>query len=257
MKSHKIEAVTVNHNTSRYMELMLRSLFARHSQKLNLSVTVFDNASTDAMSELKAYAASQSVGLVQSGFTTKTTNNPQGEILSRFVLEHPDCTHYLFLGADICFVEENTIGTLLTELEGHPKAFGIGPRLSWDGLGAIPEDARIANPDICGDWLPPCCALVRNTALFRTVVSEFGLSAVKYLGVTRDESVEPFKLMTQVMKTHGFKHMISASSMVLHFFGTSCRCEPVPMRPVAGTKQRDELLSRYREKLPANDLPLT
>ena len=54
--THYIEAVTVNHNTSRYMELMLRSLFARHPSNLNLSVTVFDNASQDDMTELRAYA---------------------------------------------------------------------------------------------------------------------------------------------------------------------------------------------------------
>ena len=41
-----IEGVTVNHNTSRYAELMLRSLYATHAPDLPLSVTLYDNAST-------------------------------------------------------------------------------------------------------------------------------------------------------------------------------------------------------------------
>ena len=48
--SQHIEAVSVNHNMSPYMELMLRSLRARHAASpLDLAVTVFDNASDDEM----------------------------------------------------------------------------------------------------------------------------------------------------------------------------------------------------------------
>ena len=91
----EIKAVTVNHNTSAYTELMLRSLFAHHSG-LDLSLTIYDNASEDDLAPLKAYARRQGVPVVPSGFTTRTANNSHGEILRRFVLEHPDCTHYLF-----------------------------------------------------------------------------------------------------------------------------------------------------------------
>ena len=167
MKLHKIEAVSVNHNTSRYMELMLRSLFAHHPAGLNLSLTVFDNASTDDTSELIAYTESQGIPFIQSGFSTATKNNSHGEILSKFVLEHPDCTHYLFLDTDVCFLKENTIGALLKELEEREDAFGIGPRTSWDGTEEIPQDVRNDNPDICDARLHPCCALVKNTPLSR------------------------------------------------------------------------------------------
>ena len=126
MMSHKIEAVTVNHNTSRYMELMLRSLFAHHQSGINLALTVFDNASTDDISELKAYLQSRGLCLEQTGFTTNTKNNSHGEILGKFVLDHPNCTHYLFLDADIRFLKDNTIGVLLKELEEREDAFGIG-----------------------------------------------------------------------------------------------------------------------------------
>src|SRR5512145_1844933 len=113
MKLHKIEAVSVNHNTSCYMELMLRSLYAHHPAGSDLSLTVLDNASTDDTAELLAYAESQRIPFLQSGFSTETKNNSHGEVLSKFVLDHPDCTHYLFLDPDICFLEDNSIGRML------------------------------------------------------------------------------------------------------------------------------------------------
>jgi hypothetical protein len=242
---HKIEAVTVNHNTSRYMELMLRSLFAHCPREINLSLTVLDNASTDDMAELKAYLKSKGLTIEQTGFTTNTKNNSHGEILGKFVLDHPDCTHYLFLDADVCFLEENSIEILLKELEEQEDAFGIGPRLSWDGIEEIPQEARKANPDICDARLHPCCALVKNTSLFRLLVKEVGLSSANYLWAEREEILDTFKLMTRVMKTHGLKHVIS-SQMVLHFFCVSYIWEPTKLWNEAKAKRRDELFAKYR-----------
>ena len=202
----------MNHNTSRYMELMLRSLFARHSSNLNLSVTVFDNDSQDDTTNLRAYAESQRVPIVQSGFATETENNSHGEVLSRFVLEHPDSTHYLFLDADVCFVEDNTLDVMLEELEGETDAFGIGPRMSWDGVAEMPEEVRERNPDIYKARLHPCCALVRNTALFRHIVEEIGLSCAKHLWANGEEYLDTFKLMTKVMKTSAVSFMHSRPS---------------------------------------------
>src|SRR5262245_42552964 len=127
----RIEAVSVNHNTSPYMELMLRSLFARHAPGLDLRLTVFDNASDDDDAGLRAYAARRGVPIVPSGFTTQSRNNSHGEILRRFVLDRPDCSHYLFLDADVCFIQDDTLPTMLGELAAAGDAFGIGPRLSW------------------------------------------------------------------------------------------------------------------------------
>jgi hypothetical protein len=245
MRLHRIKAVSVNHNTSRYMELMLRSLFAHHPAGLNLSVTVYDNASRDDTSELAAYAESKGIPFVQSGFSTETKNNSHGEILGRFVLEHPDCTHYLFLDADVCFLEDNTLDAMLAELEDRATAFGIGPRMSWDGVEELPRDVRKAKPDICDARLHPCCALVKNTPLFRGIVEEIGLTSVKYLWAERDEIVDTFKLMTKVMKTHGLKHLIS-SKMVLHFFCVAYIWEPTRHWNEAKARRRDELLSKYR-----------
>ncbi len=245
MKAHKIQAVSVNHNTSAYMELMLRSLFAHHPQSQNLSLTLLDNASTDDMSGLLAYVKSKGICVEQTGFTTHTQNNSHGEILSRFVLDHQDCSYYLFLDPDVCFLEDNTIEFMLAEMEENETVFGIGPRMSWDGVEEIPEDARRQNPDICDARLHPCCALVKNTELFRRVVSEIGLSSVKVLWAEGEEIIDTFKMMTKVMRTHGLKHMIS-TRMVLHFFCVSYVWEPTKHWNEAKAKRRDALLSRYR-----------
>jgi len=202
------------------MELMLRSFFMHHSSDLPLSLTIFDNASTDDMTDLVRFANQVHVPIVPSGYTTTTANNSHGEILRRFVQTHPDCTHYLFLDADVCFVEPNTIPTMLDELERTPTAFGIGPRLSWDGSTEIPLAVRQANPDICDARLHPCCALIRNTPVFQRVVDLVGFSCVRYLWAQGDEYLDTFKLMTRVMQTHGLTHIFS-SALVQHFFAVS------------------------------------
>lgn len=243
--AYHIEAVTVNHNTSSYVELMLRSLFARHSSDLDLSITVFDNDSGDDATGLRAYAEEVGVPIVQSGFTTETQNNSHGEILRRFVLEHSDCTHYLFLDADVCFVQDSTINGMLEELKVAKDAFGIGARLSWDGVNEFSEEA-LRNPDLYEARLHPCCALVKNTELFRRVVEEVGLSCVKYLWAEREEYLDTFKLMTRVMKTHGLRHLIS-SRMVIHFCCVSYEWDP-PHFMQEKAQRRDALLRALRAR---------
>jgi GT2 family glycosyltransferase len=245
VKTH-IEAVSVNHNTSAYMELMLRSLFACHPAGLPLSLTIYDNASQDDRTGLATYSAERGVPLVPSGFNTEEGNNSHGEILRRFVLTHPDCTHYLFLDADVVFLEPHTLGTMLEELERAPDAFAIGPRLSVDGRTEISMEARRANPDICDARLHPCCALVRNTPLFRRVVDLIGLSCVKYLWAEREEYLDTFKLMTRVMQTHEQRHIFS-SAMVLHFFAVSYPWDTEAANQIKA-RMRDERLAELRSR---------
>ena len=128
----RIEAVVVNHNTSAYTELMLRSLIQHHPQRKNLALTVYDNDSQDGSQALQEFARSEGMTWQGSGFPIGTVNNSHGDVLRRFVIEHPDCTHYLFLDADVVFLEENTIFTMLQELENTPDAFGIGEDLQED-----------------------------------------------------------------------------------------------------------------------------
>lgn len=242
--SYRIAAVSVNHNTSAYMELMLRSLFACHPTGLSLSLTVFDNASTDGMQELRSYAAKMHVPIVPSSFPLATAHNSHGEILRRFVLDHPDCTHYLFLDADVRFVEANTIQTMLAEVERTPTAFGIGPRMSWDGINEIPLEIRQENPDICDARLHPCCALVPNTLLFRHVVDLIGFSCARYLWADREEYFDTFKLMTRVMQTHGLNHILS-SALIQHFFCVSYEWDSEATREHK-IRMRDQHLTALR-----------
>jgi hypothetical protein len=133
---------------------------------------------------------------------------------------------------------------MLEELEGCADAFGVGPRLSWDGIDEIPQEVREGNPDLYDTRLHPCCALVKNTPLFRRVVKEIGLSCVKYLWAEGEEYLDTLKLMTKVMKTHGLNHVIS-SKMVLHFFCVSYEWDPEPLREIKA-RRRDRLLGELR-----------
>lgn len=240
----RIEAVSVNHNTSAYMELMLRSLFATHPPGPPLAVTIFDNASTDDRRGLEAFAAQMDVPIIQSGWTTESRNNSHGEVLRRFVLDRPGCTHFLFLDADVCFVQPSTIGVMLDELDRAESAFGIGARMSWDGVDEIPARVRDDNPDVYSGRLHPCCALIPNTPLFRRVVETIGLSCVQYLWADRDEYLDTFTLMTRVLATHGLRH-VRSSAMVLHFFCVSYEWDSAEIR-AAKQQRRDALLQGYR-----------
>jgi len=239
--SKYIQAVAVNHNTSKYTELMLRSLFARHSSDLDLAIVVLDNGSQDDRTELEAYAERKGIPIIPSGFGLKTKWNSHGEILSKFVLEHPDCIYYLFLDTDACFIQDDTIDTMLRELEQDSIAFGIAPRLSSNGDTEIEEKHWEKAYDY---RLHPCCALVKNMPVFRRVVEVVGLSCVKYLWAEGEEYLDTFKLMSMVMKTHGCRHILS-SKMVLHFFSVSYDREPQHvMEYKAGL--RDRLLKELR-----------
>ncbi|MEZ4706729.1 MAG: hypothetical protein R3A44_05970 [Caldilineaceae bacterium] len=214
---HNIQAVTVNHNTSGYVELALRSLYKRHSNNLDLSITIMDNASTDDVTSLFSYAKERGILVRQSGFTTDTELNSHGEVLYQFVSDQPDCNYYLFLDADVCFLEDKTLDIMIAELEATEDAFGIGARQTWDGEEEIPQDIHQA---IYYNRLHPCCALIKNTELFRRIADEIRFTGVKYCWVEGEKYIDVLELMTKVMRTHGFRHIIS-SKMVYHFFSVS------------------------------------
>ncbi len=242
-----IHAVAVNHNTTAYTELMLRSLFAQNPS-MPLTVTIYDNDSDDsaeAMKALRGFAARMDVPILRSGFTTRTTHNSHGEVLRRFALDPARATadYLLFLDADVCFTQPRTLRALLDALTGDETAFGAGPRMSWDGETELPA-AVAANPALYVNRLHPCCALVRNTPLFRRVVEAVGLSAVSYHWAERSEYLDTFELMTRVMGTHGQRHVI-ADALVMHAFAVSYPDESAPLLPEKH-RRRDEWLTRFR-----------
>lgn len=246
----RIAAVSVNHNTSLYMELLLRSLFATHPDPnaLGLALTVLDNQSEDDTATLRAYAGQVGVPVLPSGFTTHTKHNSHGEILRRFVLDRLDATHYLFLDADTVFVEDGTLATMCQELDAAPAdVFAIGPRIGF--IHNRQEATDHAN--LYERRLHPLCALFRNTPVLRRVAEHVGFSCAQYLWADREQYFDTNELMTLVMRTHGLRYLRS-DAMVLHFFGVSYDLYgPEYLQNKA--QQRDRLLAELREQAP--DVP--
>ena len=148
--------------------------------------------------------------------------NSHGEVLSRFAREHPESEYLLFLDADVCFLQDDTLALMLRELQGDETAFGITPRLTSNTESEIAPEYR---PVVYDTRLHPCCALVKNTGTFQRVVAEVGLSCVQYLWARGEEYYDTFRLMTRVMKTYGLRAVRSAA-MVQHFFSVSYEWEP-------------------------------
>lgn len=247
MSMRRIAAVSVNHNTSLYMELMLRSLFATHDPvgELGLALTILDNQSQDDSATLHAYAAQVGVSVLPSGFTTHTKHNSHGEILRSFVLDHPDATHYLFLDADAVFSHPNAIGTMADELDAAPDdVFAIGARITspWEPDKDVTEPDRIAN--LYERRLHPFCALFRNTPLFRRVAEHIGFSCARYLWAEREQYLDTNELMSIAVRSFGYRYLRS-TAQVCHFHGVSYDMHG-SWRVDALTKQRDVLLARLR-----------
>lgn len=242
----RIAAVCVNHNTSAYTELMLRSLFTTHSspQDLGLSLTILDNASEDDTSSLRAYAAQVEVPVLPSGFTIHTMHNSHGEILRRFVLDHPDASHHLFLDADAVFSQLNTLRTMADELDAAPAdVFAIGARIAYPWSPDAEVEPK-AFYDLYERRLHPFCALFRNTPVFRRVAEHVGFHCYRSLWADRDQYLDTNELMTIVMRTHGMTH-VRSSVLVGHFFAISYPGHSEATLHHHAT-QRDKLLATLR-----------
>jgi len=231
--------VTVNHNTSHFVELMLRTLFLTNDlTDLRFEMTVLDNQSEDAhIDELRAYLAGQQMAFLQTGFDIGITGEKHGAAFAKFIRDHPECTHYLFLDADMWFTEPDTIPTMVAELSSasHPT-FANQARIRGyyvdrviegrDGIaGAGAFDGQPLSTVTFWDraysqiWMPRCspvCSLVANTPLFRRVVETVGLTPTYRFGVGEAFFYDTFSLMTQVMATHG-QYFIVSSKTINHF----------------------------------------
>jgi hypothetical protein len=235
-----IDAVVVNHNTSLFTELLIRSLKATHNRSLEIALTILDNDSTDDMTSLRDVCAQHDIPIRPSGFTTKGKRNSHGEILSRFVRQRPASSHYLFLDADVCFIEPNTVGQMLAHLENGPGLFAVGVRQSWDGVEEVPEDSR---PGLYRNRVHPCCALIRNSETFQRVVQSVGLAGVTFHGNAGEQYWDTCELTARILKTHGFGHEI-CRAMVLHFFNVSYNPQWLQRKLAL----RDRMLERFRER---------
>ncbi len=234
-----IRAVTVNHNTSAFAELMLRSLFfANNLRDLSLSVTVLDNQSDDAgLRPLLGYLAEQGGSLVQTGFDSGLAGEKHGAALAAFVAAHADCSHYLFLDPDMWFTAPQTLWTMLAELAYAPaNTFAIQARVRGyyagreiegrDGIPGASDATRqpwstvtIGGRSYAQMVMPRCspvCCLVANTPAFRQAVDAVGLTPAYRLNVATAHFYDTFGLMTAMMAAHGQGFIVSTRS-VNHF----------------------------------------
>jgi len=231
--------VTVNHNTSHFVELMLRTLFHTNDLSgLHCEMTVLDNQSDDLHhDELYAYLTAQDIACVQTGFDTSIAGEKHGVAFANFIHEHPECTHFLFLDADMWFVEPNTIPAMVEELTSAPstsfanqaRILGyyagriIEGREGIPGTGALDGQPRSTvmlwdrvYSQVVMPRCSPVCSLVANTPLFRRVVETVGLAPAYRFGVAEAFFYDTFSLMTQVMATHSQRFIVS-SKTVNHF----------------------------------------
>ena len=244
---HRIAAATVNHNTSHFVELMLRSLYLTNDLSgIDLHVVVLDNNSDDEhLPELEAYLGHQGIPLIQTGFDNSLAPEKHGAALDAFVQAHDDCSHYLFLDSDIWFIEENTVPTMLRELLGSPPSvFANQARIygyyahrvieGRDGLPGFGDVDQIPPWQVscCGSEYTahparrcsPACTLVANIPVFRRVVDTIGLGRAMGFKVGTAIYYDTFSLMTHVMATHG-KRFIVSSRRVNHFTQTGYQLE--------------------------------
>jgi hypothetical protein len=235
----RIYAVTVNHGTSQFVELMLRTLFLTNDLAgLDFEMTVLDNQSADPHADsLRTYLSEQRIALVQTGFDTGVAAEKHGAALANFIRDRPECTHYLFLDADIWFMEPDTLSTMLDELRGAPGApFANQARIhgyyagrvieGCEGIpgaraadGQPPQSATFGERSYIQTIVPRCspvCSLVANTSEFRRVVETLGLAPAYRFGVESVAFHDTFSLMTQVMATHGQPFIVS-SKTIQHF----------------------------------------
>ena len=231
-----IYGVTLNHNTSHFVELMLRTLFLTNQlDTFDLTMTILDNASDDdQLPALRSYLDTRRVSVQQTGFDTAIAVEKHGAALQAFVMQHPECSHYLFLDSDMWFVERDTIGTMLHELDGAgPDVFGNQARIAGyyagriiEGHGGVPGagdpptwqttyDGRTYVTSIT-PRCSPVCSLIKNTPLFRRVVEIIGFTPIRRLHFDRELYYDTFGLMTSVMQTHQQRFIVS-SKTINHF----------------------------------------
>ncbi|WP_152363950.1 hypothetical protein [Microlunatus speluncae] len=255
-----IKVLSVNHGTTAYADLMLRSLVARHPDRAGIEVLLLDSGGCEL--DRLAWAERHGIRIRPSGYPLDVAVTSHGEILRAAVLAEPDCDAYLFVDADVCFVADDTIGALARELAADPDLFAVqatwllpdgsvfaegGPddRVAWireavrpDGVGewSEPYEYRIGY----GDRVHPFCVLVRNDAPFRTAVEVIGLSPGGTQCVRGALWWDTLGLLTQVMKTHD-RSWRRSDAGVIHFGNVSWTADWAAEK--AG--QRDVLLARH------------
>lgn len=263
MLETKIYGVTVNHNTSHFVELMLRSLFYTDDlSSLDFHMFVLDNNSDGKyIGQLKGYLAEHEIPLIQTGFDNSLAPEKHGAAFESFIEEYDDCTHYLFLDSDIWFLEQNTIPTMMNELlEAPPSTFAnqariygyyahriISGRDGKPGVGDV-EHFPVWDASCCDTTYTtrlvyrcnPACCLVSNKPVFRKVARVIGLGRAMVFEVGSARYHDTFSLMTHVMATHDLPFIVS-SKRINHFTMTGYQPEARGLKDSNCLTMLDEL----------------
>jgi hypothetical protein len=242
LATSRVEACVVNHNTSEFAELALRTLVATHQQRLatgQLHVTVVDNHSTDAgLSDLVAAANELGATFQRSRWPAASTPvNSHGDVLRDFVAAHDQATHVFFVDADVVFTSPDPLGVMLAEMQEGRDVWAVQARFQWDedkqgpgasldiwaghheqlwvGIGRRPVQSF---PGQHKRRCNPACTLVANTPVFRSVAEIIGLSAGVVLSA--DEEMAGFAdtlgLASLAMRTHNLRYVLSAVTVGHH-----------------------------------------
>ncbi|AEH10078.1 hypothetical protein FsymDg_2735 [Candidatus Protofrankia datiscae] len=223
------DACIINHNSSEFTELALRTLIRTHQHRIDdgeLRITVIDNHSTDeGLDNLRNAVRELPATWERSPWpAADSTVNSHGDVLRAFVQAHEDASHLWFVDADIVFRQPDCLGVMLTDLAARPDLWAVqarfhwlesnhGPGTSlniwagrhqrlWAGIGQPPDRPF---PGSHKRRCHPACALVANTPTFRRVTDIIGLSAALIISV--DERLAGFAdtlgLASLAMETHG------------------------------------------------------
>lgn len=265
----RIDACLVNHNTSPFAELALRSFAVMHAATpgdIDLNLVVVDNHSDDpGFAELTSTAEELSVRLIRSRWPAKDAHcNTHGDVLRDFVLEHPAADLFLLIDADVMFDEPDTIWTMVDELLASGDLWAVQARdrlieerrgrgASLDIWAGTPQDLWVsidappvhAIPGVHKPRCYPFCVLVRNSEVFKLVTETIGLSAS--VTISQDDRLagfaDTFGLASHVLATHGLRYELS-STTVTHFGGVTHLSIEAEVEP----KRREclQLLDGYR-----------
>jgi hypothetical protein len=226
-----------------------------------MPILLLDNGSDDL--DRLDWARALGVDIRQSGYTRAAQVTTHGEILRDAVLANPDCDAYLFVDVDVCFMADETIGAMASELAADSDLFAV--RAIWsneDGEDFEPGDGSSTNVSRIreavrfagtsewpepyefdtgyGDRVHPFCALVRNDRVFRTAVEVTGLSPAQIQCERGALWFDTLGLLTQVMKTHG-RTWRTSRQRVIHFGNVSWDSAWSENK----AQRRDALLDRY------------
>lgn len=229
-----VRVVLVNHNTSVYAELALRSLLALNDD-VEFDITVMDNASDDDTSSLFDWAHGQGVAVAQSGYTTGESGNTHGEIIGRFVLDSAATDYFLFLDADACFLQAGTVAQMQSCIRDAADLFALQAEIRLFVIEALGVHPRYRDYIEQADGTRrrlfprphPFCLVVRDSPQFRSVVEHIGLSTATRHAVSPDlgGSYDTFGLAAAAMRTHGYRWAVGGGP-VLHYAQAAERRDP-------------------------------